>query len=32
MGTTGVIMKGKDLVKLGIADYFLSSEKIKELE
>ena len=28
MGTTGITMKGKDLVKLGIADYFISSENI----
>ena len=32
MGTTGTIVKGKDLVKLGIANYFINSEKITELE
>ena len=28
MGTTGTIIKGKDLVKLGIADYYMPSDRI----
>ena len=29
MATTGTIIKGKDLVRLGLADYYMKSDKLE---